>query len=190
MSWGIIFRRVSLTLLQPLGSKRFLLKRSRLWPACSNLNLGTWPSVHPICRNTIPRTYTGFQTSCVPLLQIKTKYVVPSTSFNHHLVEVCFSFHYHFGPIHGFCGPNLGLWSVTPVTPWHQDYKNPVQPIRQKEPPASSVGHRGAQHWSSTYKTSHDDNAIVGSVAWLGKKRKSYSSYGFEWKTLVQKLSL
>ncbi|CAL1168913.1 unnamed protein product [Cladocopium goreaui] len=45
-----------------------------------------------------------------------------------------------------------------------QDYKNPVQPIRQKEPPASSVGHRGAQHWSSTYKTSHDDNAIVGSV--------------------------
>eukprot|EP00434_Breviolum_minutum_P013368 symbB.v1.2.011778.t2/scaffold750.1/size323489/30 len=45
-----------------------------------------------------------------------------------------------------------------------QDYKNPVQPIRQKEPPASSVGHRGASHWSSTYKTSHDDNAIVGSV--------------------------
>ena len=53
---------------------------------------------------------------------------------------------------------------VTP-TPW-QDYKNPVQPIRQKEPPASSVGHRGASHWSSTYKTSHDDNAIVGSVPW------------------------
>mmetsp|Transcript_13057 Transcript_13057/g.22657 ORF Transcript_13057/g.22657 Transcript_13057/m.22657 type:complete len:282 (-) Transcript_13057:53-898(-) len=45
-----------------------------------------------------------------------------------------------------------------------QDYKNPVQPIRQKEPSASSVGHRGAGHWSSTYKTSHDDNAIVGSV--------------------------
>ena len=29
---------------------------------------------------------------------------------------------------------------------------------------ASSVGHRGAAHWSSTYKTSHDDNAIVGSA--------------------------
>ena len=92
----------------------------------------------------------------------------------------------------GFCGPNLGLWSVTPVTPWHQDYKNPVQPIRQKEPPASSVGHRGAQHWSSTYKTSHDDNAIVGSVAWLGnlKGRGIRIAEGFEWKTLVQKLSL
>ncbi|CAK9049283.1 unnamed protein product [Durusdinium trenchii] len=45
-----------------------------------------------------------------------------------------------------------------------EDYKNPTQPIRQKEPSASSVGHRGAAHWSSTYKTSHDDNAIVGSA--------------------------
>ena len=55
---------------------------------------------------------------------------------------------------------------VTPTPLFWQDYKNPVQPIRQKEPSASSVGHRGASHWSSTYKTSHDDNAIVGSVPW------------------------
>ena len=62
--------------------------------------------------------------------------------------------------------------------------QNPVQPIRQKEPPASSVGHRhtvlhenqfisisvclecgrGAAHWSSTYRTSHDDNSVAGAV--------------------------
>jgi hypothetical protein len=108
MSWGIIFRQVSLTLLKPL--------RSRLWPACSNLNLGTWPRVHPICRNTIPRTYTGFQTSCVPLLQIKTKYVVPSTSLNHHLVgwSMFFgAFHYHFGPV--FVAQ---IWAFDPWPRW------------------------------------------------------------------------
>ena len=73
-----------------------------------------------------------------------------------------------------------------------KDYQNPVQPIRQKEPPvswmswrrrayieASSVGHRGTEHWSSTYKllglrlfvqasqwfrTSHDQNAVSGAA--------------------------
>ncbi|CAE7776738.1 unnamed protein product [Symbiodinium sp. CCMP2592] len=45
-----------------------------------------------------------------------------------------------------------------------EHYQNPVQPIRQKEPPASSVGHRGAAHWSSTYRTSHDDNSVAGAV--------------------------
>ncbi|CAJ1330339.1 unnamed protein product [Effrenium voratum] len=43
-------------------------------------------------------------------------------------------------------------------------YKAPTQPIKQAEPPASSVGHRGAAHWSSTYKTAHDDNAVTGAV--------------------------
>lgn len=45
-----------------------------------------------------------------------------------------------------------------------EHYQNPVQPIRQQEPPASSVGHRGAAHWSSTYRTSHDDNSVAGAV--------------------------
>ena len=49
-----------------------------------------------------------------------------------------------------------------------QDYKNPVQPIRpRKEEPVSSGGDRGAGHWCSNYKATHDESSIAGSVSWI-----------------------
>jgi len=45
-----------------------------------------------------------------------------------------------------------------------KDYKNPVQPIRQKEPPAEGQGHRGAGHWTSTSRSTHTQAAVVGAT--------------------------
>jgi len=44
------------------------------------------------------------------------------------------------------------------------DYRNPTQPIRQRQPDASSLGHRGTGHWGSTYRNTHDDNSVAGAV--------------------------
>lgn len=42
-------------------------------------------------------------------------------------------------------------------------YKNPVRPVRQKEPPAG-FGHHNCAHWKSTQHAFHDQNSIAGAV--------------------------
>eukprot|EP00933_Yihiella_yeosuensis_P007671 TRINITY_DN112815_c0_g1_i1.p1 TRINITY_DN112815_c0_g1~~TRINITY_DN112815_c0_g1_i1.p1 ORF type:complete len:285 (+),score=35.74 TRINITY_DN112815_c0_g1_i1:103-957(+) len=45
-----------------------------------------------------------------------------------------------------------------------EHYKEPRQPVRQKEPDKSTVGHRGTGHWSSTYRSTHDDASVEGAL--------------------------
>lgn len=43
------------------------------------------------------------------------------------------------------------------------DYKNPVKPMRPGEP-AEGGGHHNVAHWGSTYKSSHNSDAVHGAV--------------------------